>query len=122
LGFLVAWSVVAVPVSVLLFLHTSKVPTIASHDAVVNATFDGYATLDLGPYLPDLRYPTGTVVGAFIDLGKTNVHSYQQLLDRYAFIGSQPEGQVARLRATIADLAYQSALRGALAGLALPGL
>jgi len=117
-----AWLLVALPATLVIFLNSAKVTTMASHDAVVAPALDGYATLDLGPYLPNLRYPSGTVVGAHIDLGQTNVDSYQELIDRYAFIGSQPEGQVARLQDTLWSLARQSAVRGALVGAVLPGL
>src|SRR5919205_1145042 len=73
LVFIVIWLVVAVPLSALVFLNSSKTTVLASHDAVVRPTLDGYATLDLGPYLPNLRYPSGHILGAAIDLGKTNL-------------------------------------------------
>ena len=37
---------------------------VAGHDAVVRPSLDGFATLDLGPYLPNFRYPSGGTVGA----------------------------------------------------------
>jgi hypothetical protein len=122
LGLFVVWLLVAVPASLLLFLGGSKSTVIASHDAVVSPTTDGYATLGLGPYLPNLRYPTGEVIGARIDLGKTNVGSYDELIARYAFIGSQPEAQIAKLQDTLVSLALESGVRGALLGLVLPAL
>lgn len=115
-----AWAVVAVPVSLFLFLHSSTTTVIASHDAVVRPTLDGFATLDLGPYLPDLRYPTNTTLGAELDLGKTNVNSYEALVQRYALIASQPEGERAKLQDTLVRQAVDSALLGALVALALP--
>lgn len=116
------WVLVAVPVSFFVFTHSSKPTVIASHDAVVSATFDGYATLDLGPYIPNLRYPTGHRLGADIKLGKTNLSSYEALIRRYAVIGSRPEGEIAKLQRTLTDLAVDSALSGALIGLGGPAL
>ena len=99
LGYAVVWALVAVPASVVIFLGSSQTTAIASHDAVVSPTLDGYAALDLGPYLPDVRYPSGSRIGAHIDLGETDLTSYEALFQRYAFIGSRPEGQIAKLRA-----------------------
>lgn len=122
LVFVVVWLLVAAPVSFLIFMGSSKASVIASHDARVSPRLDGYATLELGPYLPNLRYPSESRLGAQIDLGKTNVDSYQALIQRYAFIGSQPEAQVEKLRQTLIDLAFESAMRGALVGLLPPAL
>ena len=116
------WLVASVPLAVLLFLTGSRATVVAGHDAVVRPTLDGYATLDLGPYIPNFRVPTGARVGASIDLGATELRSYDALIERYAFIASQPEGQVAKVRATVLDLAEDSALLGGLLGLAGPGL
>jgi predicted phosphodiesterase len=116
------WLVVAAPLAVLLFLTGTRSTVVAGHDAVVRPTLDGYATLELGPYIPNFRVPTGTRVGASIDLGATELKSYDALIERYAFIASQPEGQIAKVRATVLDLAMDSALLGGLLGLAAPGL
>ena len=116
------WLVVAAPLTVVLFLTGSRATVVAGHDAVVRPTLDGYATLDLGPYIPNFRIPTGTRIGASIDLGATELKSYDALIERYAFIASQPEGQIAKVRATVLDLAEDSALLGGLLALAAPGL
>lgn len=117
-----AWLLVALPVAVMLFATGSRSTVIAGHDAVVRPTFDGYATLDLGPYIPSFRLPTGARLGADIDLGATELNSYEELIQRYAFLASQPEGQVAKVRNTLTDLAADSAVIGAVAGLAGPAL
>jgi hypothetical protein len=117
-----AWALVAVPVSVSLFLHGSRSIVLAGHDAVVRPSLDGWATIDLGPYLPNLRYPSGGRVGARIDLGKTTADSYAALIRRYAFLASQPDGQVRKVRGALADLATDSAVDGALLGLAAPAV
>ncbi len=122
LQLLLAWILVAVPVSLLVFTHSSKSTEIASHEAVVSPAFNGYATIDLGPYLPNLRYPTGQRMGAEIKLGKTDLPSYESLIRRYAVIGSRPEGEIAKLRQAITDMAVDSAVSGALIGLAGPAL
>ena len=122
LAFLVAWLLMALPLGVAIFTHSSKSTVIASHDAVVSPTLDGYVTLNLGPYLPNLRHPSRDRVGAGIDLGKTNLSTYEALIRRYAFIGSQPDGQIAKLRSALTDMAVDSAVSGGLVGLAAPGL
>ncbi len=114
------WLLVAVPTAVALFLTGSRATVVAGHDAVVSPTLDGYATLDLGPYLPNFRYPSGGTLGAHIDLGKTTVDSYSALIERYAFIASRPDGQIRKVIATLTDLAVDSAVDGALVGLAAP--
>ena len=119
---LTAWLLVALPVAVTLFATGARSTVIAGHDAVVRPTFDGYATLDLGPYIPSFRLPTGARLGADIDLGATELDSYEELIQRYAFLASQPEGQVAKVRDTLTDLAVDSAVIGAVAGLAGPAL
>ena len=117
-----AWLVVAVPVAVTLFLTSSRPTVVAGHDAVVSATLDGYATVDLGPYLPNFRYPTGSRVGAHIDLGKTTADNYSSLIQRYAFLASQPEGQIRKVRTTLTDLLRDSLVDGAMVGLAAPAV
>jgi hypothetical protein len=121
-GLVALWLVVALPVAVLVFLGGSRDTVVAGHDAQVRPTTDGYATLDLGPYIPSFRLPAGRRIGAHLDLGATDLESYEALIRRYAFIASQPEAQIAKVQATLADLAVDSALIGAAAGLAGPGL
>jgi hypothetical protein len=120
--FVAAWAVVAGPVAVETFAHSSTTTTVAGHEAVVSPTFDGYATLDLGPYVPNLRYPSGRRLGVYIDLGSTHLTSYERLVRRYAAIGTQPEGEIAKITGSLADMAVRSALLGALAGLLAPGM
>ena len=122
LAFVASWLLLAVPVAALLFLGGSRSTVIAGHDATVEPALDGFATLDLGPYLPSFRLPTGGRLGASIDLGATELDSYDALIERYAFIASQPEGQVARVRDVLVDLAVDSVLLGALLALAGPAL
>lgn len=119
---LVLWVLLALPTSAALFLHTSRDTVVMGHDATVRASLNDYVTLDLGPYLPNLRYPTGGPIGARIDLGKTTADSYSALIHRYAFIASQPEGQIAKVRSTLLDLAVDSTVDGGVVGLLAPGV
>lgn len=116
------WLATALPLAALLFLTTSRSTVVAGHDAEVRPTLDGYATLDLGPYIPSFRIDTGGTVGASLDLGATDLPSYEALVRRYAFIASQPEGQIAKVHATVVDMAQDSLLLGAMLGLSGPGL
>lgn len=117
-----AWLVVAIPAALVLFATSTKDTVVAGHDAAVSPTFDGYATLDLGPYLPNVRYPSGHRLGAEIRLGKTNLLSYEAMIERYAVIGSRPEGEITKIRTALTDLARDSILSAALVGLGGPGL
>jgi hypothetical protein len=119
---LAAWAVVAVPVGAVAFTTSSTTAVIASHDAEVSPTFDGYATLDLGPYLPNLRYPSGSRLGADIALGKTTLSSYEALVARYSSIGASPQGEIAKVRGELTGMVVSSIATGALVGLAGPGL
>jgi hypothetical protein len=120
--FVAAWAVVAVPLGVLTFAQTSTTTSVAGHAADVSPTFDGYATLDLGPYVPSLRYPSGRRLGVHIDVGPTHLTSYEDLIRRYAAIGAQPEGEIAKIGASLREMAVRSGLAGALAGLLAPGI
>lgn len=102
--------------AVLLFLGSERTTVLASHDAVVRPTLDGVAVLHLGPVLPDVRQDVGSRVGVDITLGKTEAASTQQLLNRYAFIASQPDAQLAKVRTLVADMAVSAGLRGAVVG------
>ncbi len=120
LGLVLGWALVAAPVAVLVFLNSSRTTVLATHEAVVRPTLDGWAMIDLGPYLPSFRYPAGGRLGADIELGKTSATSYDELVQRYAFLASQPEGQIAKVADTIQDLAVSAIAVGALCGLAVP--
>ena len=99
------------------FLHSSRETTLASHDAVLRPDLSGYVVLRTGPVLPDVRVPTGQRVGVSVTLGKTDAASTDELVDRYALIASQPEGPEARVREVLADLVVDSLVRGGALGL-----
>ncbi|MDF9717395.1 metallophosphoesterase [Nocardioides sp. ChNu-153] len=89
---------------------------VAGHDAVVRPTFDPYAVIRPGALLPDVRVPLDSRVGVDLELGKTEVTSTDELVQRYAFIASQPEGQVEKVTGLVTDMALSAALRGAVVG------
>lgn len=122
LAALLAWAVVAVPVTVLVLVNSSRTTTVASHEAVVSPTLDGWAELDLGPLLPSLRYPTDSTFGAEIDLGKTTLTSYEELVQRYAFLAASPDGQIRKVESALTEMAVAAAAAGTLAGVVGPGL
>ena len=117
-----AWLAVAAPVAGLTFVNSARTTVLAGHEAVVRPSLDGWAVLDLGPFLPSLRYPTDGPVGARIELGRTPLASYEELIQRYAFIASQPESQIRKVKDLVTEMALDSLLVGALAGLAGPAV
>ncbi len=119
---LLAWLVVALPVAGLTFVNSARTTVLAGHEAVVRPSLDGWAVLDLGPFLPSVRYPTSSPVGARIELGRTPLTSYDELLQRYAFIASQPESQIRKVKGLVTEMALDSLLVGALAGVAAPAV
>jgi len=111
------WLVVTVATGLAIFLGSSRTVVLASHDAVLRPTLDGYVVLRTGPVLPDLRIDSGSPVGADVILGKTNANSTEELVQRYGYIASQPEGQIAKVRRSILDMTFDAAVRGGVVGL-----
>ncbi len=119
-GFTAGWAVLAVLVGYHLFMTDSRQTVIAGHDATVSPTRDGYATVDLGAFIPDLRYPTGHGLGVDIVVGKTSLDSYQSLLQRYELIGSHPQGEIDKVTRLVTGMLISDAVKGAVIGLAGP--
>jgi hypothetical protein len=101
-------------------MHDSRPTVIAGHDVTVRPTHDGYATLELGAYLPNLRYPTDSTIGVRIIVGKTSVDTYQLLLKRYALIGSHPEGEIDKVKDLVERMLFANLLKGGVIGLSVP--
>ena len=99
------------------FLGDSRTVVVASHDAVVTPTFDGFVSLRTGPLLPDVRRPVSGPVGVDLQLGKTQSDSVEELFARYAFIASEPDAQIAKVTDAVRDMALSAALRGFALGL-----
>lgn len=117
LGLAVVWFVVALATSAAIFLASSREVVLASHDSVVRPTLGEWVVVSTGPVLPDVRFDAGGPVGVDVTLGKTTADSPAALVQRYAFIAGQPEGSVAKVRAAVADMAYDAGIRGMLVGL-----
>lgn len=107
-----AWLGCALALTAVLFLGGSRETTVAGHDAVVRPTVRGDVVVRTGPVLPDLRLPAGSPIGVDLTLGKTDVATTDELVQRYALIASSPEGAEARVRDALGDLLLDSALRG----------
>ena len=97
----VAWVGIWVGLSVLfaivVFLQSSRSIVLASHDAVLRPTMTGWVEVRTGPVLPDVRFPSGARIGVDVYLGKTEAASTEALIERYAVIAAQPEGQQAKV-------------------------
>lgn len=113
----VVWLGLGLVAATAIFLQSSRVITVASHDAVLEPDLSGYAVVRTGPVLPDLRIDSGLPVGVEIRLGKTDAESTEALVERYGFIASQPDGPRNKIETALADMAYDAAIRGAILGL-----
>ena len=118
-GLVLLWFVVSAVVGVLGFVNDSERVTIGAHAAQVSPTFDNHATLDLGAVLPRLRLQTDLPVGLGIniDVQETDADNLTDLLNRDALIASQPDGEIARIRQVIQEMAVDDAVAGAGSGL-----
>jgi len=112
-GLGLVWLVLATLLGLAFFLHSERDLVLASHEATVTPTLTGQAVVRPGAVLPDVRVPTGRRVGVEIHLGNTTANSMNRLLDRYAVIASQPDGQIAKVEAAVDDMARIAAVRGA---------
>ncbi len=122
LWFAIAWLVVAVPTWALLFTHSSSEMVLASHDAVVRPTLDGWVRIDMGPYVPDLRTKSDGRIGVLVELRKTTANSTGELVQRYAAMAARPGAEERRVTSEVTGLARDAALRAAGIGLLPIGL
>lgn len=113
----VVWAVLAVGIGTTLFLADSRTVSVASHDAVVRPTLDGEVVVRTGPVLPDLRLRSGSRIGVDVRLGKTEARTTDELVQRYAYIGSQPDGPRVKVERVVVEMARDAALRGAVLAL-----
>ena len=114
LALLVIAVVVGAPVALSTFVHSERHIVIGAHDATIVPVLDGYATLDFGPLLPQVRLPAETVAGIGVDisLGNAEVENLDQLVARDAVIASQPEGEIAAVRDAVQEMLEAALLRG----------
>ncbi|MFY0409043.1 metallophosphoesterase [Solicola sp. PLA-1-18] len=111
---LVVGVLVAVGAGLWSFDHASRTVVIGAHTTTVQPTFDGHATLDFGPLLPQMRLPTDQPanLGVRIRVGDTDADDVNQLVVRDAVIASQPAGEIQRVSATVRDMARSAILVG----------
>lgn len=119
-GVIVLWALVAVPAAAFTFVHSSEDTLFAGHEVTVEPTFDGWATFEMGPYVPSFRHPSTARIGVNVDVGKTTAEDFDVLIERYAVIAGQPDAQIEKLRDVVILLAERAALTGALVGLVVP--
>lgn len=110
------WLGVAAVSGFVLFLNSHRETVVAGHDAIVRPTVSGYAVVRPGAVLPDVRMPIDSPLGVDIELGKTEATSTEELVERYAFIASQPEPQIEKVADLVTDMAVSAALRGVVIG------
>ena len=104
-------------VAVSLFLTSSRTVVLVGHDTVVRPTLGGDAVVQTGPLLPDLRFRDVGPVGVDLALGKTEVGSIEELVERYALIAGDPTAPIDKVRSVVVDMAVTAALRGVAVGL-----
>ena len=114
---LAVWLAVTLVIGLTIFLNSSRTLVLATHDAELEPSLSGYIVLHTGPVLPDVRQPSGSRFGVDIALGKTDATSVDELIERYAYIASQPEGQVTKVRHELGEMVASAVLRGGLVGL-----
>jgi hypothetical protein len=103
--------------AVSLFLNSSRTAVLVGHDAVVRPTLARDAVIQTGPLLPDFRIRDVGPVGITVALGKTEVGSVEELVERYALIAGDPTAQVDKVQGVVVDMAVSAALRGLGVGL-----
>ncbi len=104
-------------VAAFLFITSSRTVVVVGHDTVVRPTIARDAVIQTGPILPDFRIRDVGPVGVTLSLGKTQVGSVEELVDRYAFIAGDPDAQIAKVQGVVVDMAVAAAIRGLAVGL-----
>lgn len=104
-------------VAVLLFLNSSRTVVLVGHDTEVRPTVSRDAVIRTGPVLPDFRLRDMGPVGVTLTLGKTEVGSVEELVQRYALIAGDPTAPIDKVQGVVLDMALSAALRGLAVGL-----
>lgn len=104
-------------VAVSLFLTSSRTVVLVGHDTVVRPTLARDAVVETGPLLPDLRFRDVGPLGVTLTLGKTEVGSIEELVERYALIAGDPRAPIDKVQDVVVDMAVSAALRGLGVGL-----
>ena len=116
-GLSAAWLLLAVPIWAALFVRSEAAMVVAGHDAVVRPTFDHHVRLETGPYLPDFRMSSDSLVGVRITMGKTESQSTNELIQRYALIAGHTDVEARAVTREVKRLAFDAALRAAVLAL-----
>lgn len=106
-----------IAVAAFLFITSSRTVVIVGHDTVVRPTIARDAVIQTGPVLPDFRIRDVGPVGVTLALGKTQVASIEDLVDRYAYIAGDPTAQIDKVQGVVVDMAVAAAIRGLGVGL-----
>ncbi len=114
---LAIWAIASFAAFLVLFLVSSTTIVLASHDAELRPDLTGKVSVFTGPVLPELRMDSGGLIGVEIRLGKTEARSTDELVRRYAYLASQPEGQIAKVRGALTEMAWTAAVRAVIIGL-----
>jgi hypothetical protein len=104
-------------VAVSLFLTSSRTVVLVGHDTVVRPTLAQDAVVETGPLLPDFRFRDVGPLGVTLTLGKTEVGSIEELVERYALIAGDPRAPIDKVQDVVVDMAVSAALRGLGVGL-----
>jgi hypothetical protein len=104
-------------VAVSLFLTSSRTVVLVGHDTVVRPTLARDAVVETGPLLPDFRFRDVGPLGVTLTLGKTEVGSIEELVERYALIAGDPRAPIDKVQDVVVDMAVSAALRGLGVGL-----
>jgi hypothetical protein len=104
-------------VAVSLFLTSSRTVVLVGHDTVVRPTLAKDAVVETGPLLPDFRFRDVGPLGVTLTLGKTEVGSIEELVERYALIAGDPRAPIDKVQDVVLDMAVSAALRGLGVGL-----
>jgi hypothetical protein len=104
-------------VAVSLYLNSSRTVVLVGHDTVVRPTLARDAVVETGPLLPDLRFRDVGLHGVRLTLGKTEVGSIEELVQRYALIAGDPTAPIEKVQGVVLDMAVSAALRGLAVGL-----
>ncbi len=113
----VVWLTLSTLAAGAFFLTSERTIDLASHEARVTADLSGEVTVRTGPVLPNVRTDSGSAIGVEIELGKTDAASVEELVARYAAIGSNPDAQVAKVETAVRDMAIDAIARGLALGI-----
>jgi predicted phosphodiesterase len=106
---------VGVLVAVLGFLSDTRPIVVGAHSGTVSPAVDGWATLELGGLFPALRTPSGLPLSLGVQLAVNSVErdTLQEVITADAVIASAPDGEIAKVRSALIEMAAVHAVRGA---------